>query len=131
MPCEDSLHIVFCLGQFLRRKDTRHPSSEHLLGKGQVCQMELMGLDGSEDAIFREPLLPQELAAPAHGLVMRPLQTSDVDKGYLELLSQVRGACESAARQRVPVGHQGRVCVCVTLSFCVFAVEVSARMCQP
>ena len=92
--------------------------------------MELMGLDGSEDAIFREPLLPQELAAPAHGLLMRPLQTSDVDKGYLELLSQVRGACESAARERVPVGHQGRVCVCVCLSFGVFAVTVCARTCR-
>ena len=89
-----------------------------------------MGVDGSEDAIFREPLLPQELAAPAHGLLMRPLQTSDVDKGYLELLSQVCGACESAARERVPVGHQGRVCVCVCLSFGVFAVKVCARTCR-
>ena len=39
--------------------------------------------------LFRQPSLPHHLTTLTPELVMRPLETGDIDKGFIELLSQV------------------------------------------
>ena len=46
------------------------------------------------DALFGGVVMPAELQSPAPGLVMRPLETSDLDKGFVALLAQ---ACATAS----------------------------------
>ena len=50
--------------------------------------------------LFAKPELPKELREPAAGLIMRPLQTSDNDKGFLLLLSQVHSRAHDPPRHR-------------------------------
>ena len=42
------------------------------------------------DALFGGVAMSGELQSPAPGLVMRPLETSDLDKGFVALLAQAR-----------------------------------------
>ena len=42
------------------------------------------------DGFFPLALLPEHMREPAAGLVMRPLEGSDLDKGFVALLGQVR-----------------------------------------
>jgi len=46
----------------------------------------------TSDGFFPLALLPEHMREPAAGLVMRPLEGSDLDKGFVALLGQLTQA---------------------------------------